>query len=244
MTAIFVIGTTGKLVSLIVELMLYRQTSQTYILIIIIIIYASIIFRHRRAARYRTGFLIVHFSLTLISAIAALQIQRDGCLGKIQAPTAFHRIMIAVSRTRPDGMRGSGLIAHHRHLLLVEITLAQPVCPLSADVPTGTLMLLCQQEIDMAGKPRTSREIHHPAQSPLGMLLRDNINDTHVAFRIMLGGRCRDNLYILYMPGRDLLQSLCTREDTRLTIYVNQKAAASTKSNIAFRIYPYGRRIL
>ena len=53
----------------------------------------------------------------------------------------------------------------------------------------------------------------------------------------MLGGRCRDNLYILYMPGRDLLQSLCTREDTRLTIYVNQKAAASTKSNIAFRVY-------
>ena len=37
-------------------------------------------------------------------------------------------------------------------------------------------MLLCQQEIDMAGKPRTSREIHHPAQSSLGMLLRDNID--------------------------------------------------------------------
>ena len=74
--------------------------------------------------------------------------------------------------------------------------------------------------------------------------LRDNIDNAHVAFRIMLGGGRRDNLYILYMPGRDLLQSLCTREDTRLTIYVNQKAAASTKSNIAFRIYPYGRRIL
>ena len=79
---------------------------------------------------------------------------------------------------------------------------------------------------------------------PAIKIVRDNINDTHVAFRIMLGGRCRDNLYILYMPGRDLLQSLCTREDTRLTIYVNQKAAASTKSNIAFRVYPYGRRIL
>ena len=110
-------------------------------------------------------------------------------------------------------MRGSGLIAHHRHLLLVEITLAQPVCPLSADVPTGTLMLLCQQEIDMAGKPRTSREIHHPAQSPLGMLLRDNINDTHVAFRIMLGGGRRDNLYILYMPGRTCSKA-CVPEKT------------------------------
>ena len=244
MTAIFVIGATGKLVPLIVELMLYRQTSQTYILIIIIIIYASIIFRHRRAARYRTGFLIVHLSLTLISAIAALQIQRDGCLGKIQAPTAFQRIMVTVSRTRPDGMRSRCLIANHRLLLLIEITLTHTIRPLSADVPTGTLMLLCQQEIDMAGKPRTSREIHHPAQSSLGMLLRDNIDNAHVAFRIMLGGGRRDNLYILYMPGRDLLQSLCTREDTRLTIYVNQKAAASTKSNIAFRVYPYGRRIL
>lgn len=74
-------------------------------------------------------------------------------------------------------------------------------------------MLLCQQEIDMAGKPRTSREIHHPAQSPLGMLLRDNINDTHVAFRIMLGGRCRDNLYILYMPGRTCSKA-CVPEKT------------------------------
>ena len=152
--------------------------------------------------------------------------------------------MVTVSRTRPDGMRSRCLIANHRHLLLVEITLTHTIRPLSADVPTGTLMLLCQQEIDMAGKPRTSREIHHPAQSSLGMLLRDNIDNAHVAFRIMLGGGRRDNLYILYMPGRDLLQSLCTREDTRLTIYVNQKAAASTKSNIAFRVYPYGRRIL
>ncbi len=113
---------------------------------------------------------------------------------KIQAPTAFQRIMVTVSRTRPDGMRSRCLIANHRLLLLIEITLTHTIRPLSADVPTGTLMLLCQQEIDMAGKPRTSLEIHHPAQSSLGMLLRDNIDNAHVAFRIMLGGGRRDNL--------------------------------------------------
>ena len=125
-------------------------------------------------------------------------------------------------------MRGSGLIAHHRHLLLVRNH--------SCATGLSTVRRCTNGNADVAVPTRNrhgGKATYFPRFTirsiPLGMLLRDNINDTHVAFRIMLGGRCRDNLYILYMPGRDLLQSLCTREDTRLTIYVNQKAAASTK---------------
>lgn len=95
----------------------------------------------------------------------------------------------------------------------------------------------------MAREPRAPREVYHAAQPSGGMFFRNDIDDTHVALRVVLSRGRGDDLDVLNLSGRDLLQSLCPRKDAGFAIYINQEPAAATESNRPFGIDPHRRRV-
>ena len=70
------------------------------------------------------------------------------------------------------------------------------------------VILLVDEEIGPSCKPGTTGEIDHSTQPFQKVLFGDDVDDTDLAFRIVLSGGSRDNLNILDLPGRNLLKRL------------------------------------
>ena len=129
------------------------------------------------------------------------------------------------------------LVANDGQFLLVEITLTHPVGPLSAHVPAGTGVLLGEKEIHVAREPGAARQVDHAAQALAGMFFGDDIDNAHVAFRVVLGRWRGDDLDVLDMARRNLLERLRTGKDAGLAVDVDQEAAAATESDVALGVY-------
>ena len=75
------------------------------------------------------------------------------------------------------------------------------------------------------------------------MFLGDDIDNPHVALGVVLGGRRRDNLHVLDMPGGDLLQCLRAGEHARLAIDIDHEAAAPAECHLALGVHPDRRGV-
>lgn len=121
--------------------------------------------------------------------------------------------------------------------------LGELVGPLPADEEARLLVLLVEQEIAAARGPGASRYVDYAAQAAHEVTLGAYVYDADLAFGVVLGEGCGDDLYVLDLSCWHLLQGLRSREDARLAVDIYGEARAAAEGDVALGVNAHRRGV-
>ena len=212
---------------------------------VVVIVQASVVADLAVARSLRKAALpVIQSAVALVAPVSAFDVHRERRAQKRVRPSRLQRIIVIIPDARPFRTRRGGKVVHDRRLLLLEIAFAQFVEPHAAGIPTGSLVLTGQQEIDVARQRRAAGQVHRAAEPALRMLFGNDVDNAHIALRVVPRRRSRNDFDVLDMPGGNLFERLRTGKHAGLAVHVDRKPAAAAKRQVSLRIHAHRRGIL